>query len=86
MAGVAAEGDATVFVYDNYPGGIGFTGSNIDEKDVERMVKATVDKWGRIDAVVNNTGRHASIFQSIRVGMCSRRTGGMHIDVTSVLR
>jgi NAD(P)-dependent dehydrogenase (short-subunit alcohol dehydrogenase family) len=42
-------------------GGIGFTGSITEEKDVERMVKATLDRWGRVDAVVNNAGRHASV-------------------------
>lgn len=37
-------------------GGIGIQGSVTVETDVERFVKTAVDKFGRIDAVVNNTG------------------------------
>lgn len=35
-------------------GGIGFTGSSLEAAVLERMVKGTLDKWGRIDAVVNS--------------------------------
>lgn len=44
-------------------GGIGFTGSVTEEADVKRVVDATMAMWGRIDAVVNNSGRHASVFK-----------------------
>ncbi|MFN0043253.1 MAG: SDR family oxidoreductase [Alphaproteobacteria bacterium] len=44
-------------------GGIGFAGSVTEEADIKRLVDATLDKWGRIDAVVNNSGRHASVFK-----------------------
>ena len=37
-------------------GGIGLTGSNAAPADTEALVKLTLDKFGRIDAVVNNTG------------------------------
>lgn len=37
-------------------GGIGLQGSVTVESDIERFVKMAVDKYGRIDAVVNNTG------------------------------
>jgi len=37
-------------------GGLGYTGSNLVVSDLEGFVKAAVEKFGRIDAVVNNTG------------------------------
>lgn len=37
-------------------GGIGLTGSNQAHGDLERLVKTTLDEWGRIDAVVNSAG------------------------------
>ncbi|PWJ78434.1 NAD(P)-dependent dehydrogenase (short-subunit alcohol dehydrogenase family) [Pseudaminobacter salicylatoxidans] len=37
-------------------GGIGVTGSNRSNDDLKRLVDATVEKWGRIDAVVNSAG------------------------------
>ncbi len=37
-------------------GGIGVTGSNQSTGDLERLVRATLDKWGRIDALVNSAG------------------------------
>ena len=37
-------------------GGIGITGSNQSVDDLERLVDATVERWGRIDAVVNSAG------------------------------
>lgn len=37
-------------------GGIGLAGSNAVAADVEALVKLTLDTFGRIDAVVNNTG------------------------------
>lgn len=37
-------------------GGIGVTGSVTNLDDLKRLVDATVKKFGRIDAVVNNTG------------------------------
>jgi NAD(P)-dependent dehydrogenase (short-subunit alcohol dehydrogenase family) len=37
-------------------GGISLTGSVTNERDIEALVKLTMDSRGRIDAVVNNTG------------------------------
>lgn len=37
-------------------GGIGVTGSNLVEADVRRLVDLTLEKWGRIDALVNSAG------------------------------
>jgi len=37
-------------------GGLGFTGSNTDPALLERVVAATLDRYGRIDAVVNSAG------------------------------
>jgi NAD(P)-dependent dehydrogenase (short-subunit alcohol dehydrogenase family) len=37
-------------------GGLGMTGSVTSNQDLERLVEMTVSAYGRIDAVVNNTG------------------------------
>jgi NAD(P)-dependent dehydrogenase (short-subunit alcohol dehydrogenase family) len=37
-------------------GGIGMTGSVTEVKDLELLVEKTMGKYGRIDAVINNTG------------------------------
>jgi NAD(P)-dependent dehydrogenase (short-subunit alcohol dehydrogenase family) len=37
-------------------GGLGYTASNEDPKALERVVKGTLDAWGRIDALVNSSG------------------------------
>ncbi len=37
-------------------GGLGVTGSNLDVADLKRLVDGTLDRWGRIDAVVNSAG------------------------------
>jgi len=37
-------------------GGIGVTGSNQSNDDVRRLVDLAMDKWGRIDALVNSAG------------------------------
>lgn len=37
-------------------GGIGVTGSNQSDADLKRLVDATMEKWGRIDALVNSAG------------------------------
>lgn len=40
----------------NELGGLGFTGSNLVPEDLHNFVNATMDRFGRIDAVVNCTG------------------------------
>jgi len=37
-------------------GGIGVTGSNQSNDDVRRLVERTMERWGRIDALVNSAG------------------------------
>lgn len=37
-------------------GGIGITGSNQSTDDIKRLVTAAVEKWGRIDVLVNSAG------------------------------
>jgi NAD(P)-dependent dehydrogenase (short-subunit alcohol dehydrogenase family) len=37
-------------------GGIGVTGSNQSNADLERLVAATLERWGRIDVLVNSAG------------------------------
>ncbi|OJU05933.1 MAG: 3-oxoacyl-ACP reductase [Rhizobium sp. 63-7] len=36
--------------------GIGITGSNQSNDDLKRLVDATMDRWGRIDVLVNSAG------------------------------
>jgi NAD(P)-dependent dehydrogenase (short-subunit alcohol dehydrogenase family) len=38
-------------------GGVGLRGSVTEPKDLEKLVKLALDRYGRIDGVVNNTGR-----------------------------
>ena len=37
-------------------GGIGVTGSNQSTDDLQMLVDATVDRWGRVDVLVNSAG------------------------------
>jgi NAD(P)-dependent dehydrogenase (short-subunit alcohol dehydrogenase family) len=37
-------------------GGVGVTGSNESNDDLRRLVDAAMDRWGRIDALVNSAG------------------------------
>ena len=37
-------------------GGIGITGSNQSTEDLKRLVDATVERWGRVDVLVNSAG------------------------------
>lgn len=37
-------------------GGIGVTGSNQSNEDLKQLVNQTVDRWGRIDALINSAG------------------------------
>ena len=41
-------------------GGLGLTGSVTEEDDLEALVGGTLDRYGRIDGVVNSTGHPAS--------------------------
>jgi NAD(P)-dependent dehydrogenase (short-subunit alcohol dehydrogenase family) len=35
-------------------GGLGLSGSNLDARDLQRLVAAALERWGRIDAVINS--------------------------------
>lgn len=37
-------------------GGVGVTGSNLEQADLQALVDATMEKWGRIDVLVNSAG------------------------------
>ena len=37
-------------------GGLGVTGSNRSNEDLQRLVDAAVDRWGRVDVLVNSAG------------------------------
>ena len=37
-------------------GGVGVTGSNLDRQALKTLVDAAMDRWGRIDALVNSAG------------------------------
>jgi NAD(P)-dependent dehydrogenase (short-subunit alcohol dehydrogenase family) len=37
-------------------GGLGVTGSNLVPDDLKRLVDATIERWGRIDVLVNSAG------------------------------
>ncbi len=37
-------------------GGVGVTGSNQSNDDLKRLVDLTMDRWGRVDALVNSAG------------------------------
>ncbi|MBY3557713.1 SDR family oxidoreductase [Rhizobium laguerreae] len=37
-------------------GGVGVTGSNQSNDDLKRLVDATMEKWGRVDVLVNSAG------------------------------
>ena len=37
-------------------GGIGVTGSNQSNDDLKRLVEATMERWGRVDVLVNSAG------------------------------
>jgi len=37
-------------------GGIGVTGSNQSNDDIKKIVEETLNKWGRIDVLVNSAG------------------------------
>lgn len=41
-------------------GGLGFTGSVTEQADLESLVGETLDRYGRVDGVINSTGHPAS--------------------------
>ena len=44
-------------------GGFGLNGSVTEPDDLRQLVESTHERFGRIDAVVNNSGRHAEVLK-----------------------
>jgi NAD(P)-dependent dehydrogenase (short-subunit alcohol dehydrogenase family) len=41
-------------------GGVGVTGSNRSSDDLKRLFDQTLQRWGRVDVLVNSAGRPSS--------------------------
>lgn len=65
-------------------GGIGVTGSNLVEDDVKRLVDLTLQKWGRVDALVNSAG-HGPRGQILEIGDADWHLG-MEVYFLSAVR
>jgi len=64
--------------------GIGITGSNQSNDDLKRLVDATVEKWGRIDVLVNSAG-HGPRAQIIEI-TDEQWHAGMDVYLLNVIR
>ena len=65
-------------------GGIGVTGSNQSNDDLKRLVDATMEKWGRVDVLVNSAG-HGPRAQIIEITDEQWHTG-MDVYLMNVIR
>ncbi|MFZ8998527.1 MAG: SDR family oxidoreductase [Ilumatobacteraceae bacterium] len=65
-------------------GGIGVTGSNRSEDDLRRLVDDVVDRWGRVDALVNSAG-HGPRKQIVEITDDDWHTG-MEVYLLNVIR
>jgi NAD(P)-dependent dehydrogenase (short-subunit alcohol dehydrogenase family) len=65
-------------------GGIGVTGSNQSNDDLKRLVDTTVEKWGRIDVLVNSAG-HGPRAQLLEITDEQWHTG-MDVYLMNVIR
>jgi len=65
-------------------GGIGVTGSNQSGDDLARVVEATLERWGRIDALVNSAG-HGPRAQIIEITDEQWHTG-LDVYLLNVIR
>jgi NAD(P)-dependent dehydrogenase (short-subunit alcohol dehydrogenase family) len=65
-------------------GGIGITGSNQSTDDLQRLVDATVETWGRIDVLVNSAG-HGPRAQIVEITDEQWHTG-MDVYLLNVVR
>ncbi|CAN7275634.1 SDR family oxidoreductase [Rhizobium sp. LjRoot254] len=65
-------------------GGLGVTGSNQSNDDLKRLVDATMEKWGRIDVLVNSAG-HGPRAQIIEISDEDWRKG-MEVYLMNVIR
>ena len=65
-------------------GGIGVTGSNQSNDDLRRLVDSTMEKWGRIDVLVNSAG-HGPRAQLVEITDEQWHTG-MDVYLMNVIR
>jgi NAD(P)-dependent dehydrogenase (short-subunit alcohol dehydrogenase family) len=65
-------------------GGIGVTGSNREPADLERLVTVVMERWGRIDAVVNSAG-HGPKGDLLAIGDADWHLG-MEVYLLNVVR
>jgi NAD(P)-dependent dehydrogenase (short-subunit alcohol dehydrogenase family) len=65
-------------------GGIGVTGSNQSNDDLKRLVDSTMEKWGRIDVLVNSAG-HGPRAQIIEISD-EQWHAGMDVYLMNVIR
>jgi NAD(P)-dependent dehydrogenase (short-subunit alcohol dehydrogenase family) len=65
-------------------GGVGATGSNREPADLERLVATVMERWGRIDAVVNSAG-HGPKGDLLAIGDADWHLG-MEVYLLNVVR
>lgn len=65
-------------------GGIGVTGSNQSNDDIKRLVDTTMEKWGRVDVLVNSAG-HGPRAQIIEITDEQWHTG-LDVYLMNVIR
>ena len=65
-------------------GGVGVTGSNQVPADIERAVAAVMDRWGRIDGLVNSAG-HGPRAQILQISDADWQRG-MEVYFLNVVR
>ena len=68
-------------------GGLGVTGSNLDESDLQRLVDGALQRWGRIDAVVNSAG-HGPKGELLQISDADWQSGMEHylLNVVRIAR
>lgn len=60
--------------------GIGMQGSVLQQSDINTLVQKTIDHYGRIDGVVNNTGRHAIIMEKHGINEITPTATNLNFD------
>lgn len=63
-------------------GGVGMQGSVTETADIEALVNLAIDTYGRIDAVVNNSGRHSDILQPYMADLPAITGARLTLDAT----
>ena len=64
--------------------GIGFTGSNLNSKDIKKFIDLVIRKWGKIDVLVNSAG-HATKGEILKISD-KEWFNGMEIYFLNVVR